>query len=31
MVDSIDVRWPDGTTSSVRDVKVNQILDIKHP
>jgi hypothetical protein len=31
MVDSIDVRWPDGTTSSVRDVKVNQILEIKHP
>ncbi len=29
MVDSIEVRWPDGTTSSVKDVKVNQIVEIK--
>jgi enediyne biosynthesis protein E4 len=29
MVDAIEVRWPDGTTSAVKDVKVNQILEIK--
>jgi hypothetical protein len=31
MVDAIEVRWPDGTTSSVKNVKVNQILEIRKP
>jgi hypothetical protein len=29
IVDSIEVRWPDGTTSSEKDVKPNQIIEIK--
>ena len=28
-VDSIDVRWPDGTTSKMTNVKANQIITIK--
>ena len=28
-VDSVEVKWPDGTTTSRTNVKANQILEIK--
>jgi hypothetical protein len=28
-VDSVDVRWPDGTTSKLTNVKANQIVTIR--
>jgi hypothetical protein len=28
-VDSVEVKWPDGTTTSRANVKANQILEIK--
>jgi hypothetical protein len=30
-IDSLDVRWPDGTTSTLRHVKANQIVKIEQP
>ena len=30
-IDSLDVRWPDGTTSTLRHVKANQIVKIQQP
>ncbi len=30
-VDSIEVRWPDGTTSQETNVAVNQRLTLSHP
>jgi hypothetical protein len=30
-VDSVEVRWPDGTTSGLRNVKANQQIKIAHP
>jgi hypothetical protein len=28
-VDSVDVRWPDGTTSKLRSVKANQVITVR--
>ena len=28
-IDSLDVRWPDGTTSKMTNVKSNQVITIK--
>jgi enediyne biosynthesis protein E4 len=30
-VDSLEVRWPDGTTTKLAGVKANQILDVRQP
>jgi hypothetical protein len=30
-VDVLDVRWPDGTTSTLQNVKANQILQVEQP
>jgi enediyne biosynthesis protein E4 len=30
-VDSLEVRWPDGTTTTVQHVKANQIVNIQQP
>jgi hypothetical protein len=27
--DAVEVRWPDGTTSAVQNVKANQIIEIR--
>jgi enediyne biosynthesis protein E4 len=29
--DSVEIRWPDGTTSTLGDVKANQIIDVRQP
>jgi enediyne biosynthesis protein E4 len=31
LLDSLDVRWPDGTTTSLQNVKANQVVDIQQP
>jgi enediyne biosynthesis protein E4 len=31
LVDSVDVLWPDGTTTNLSNVKVNQFLEIRQP
>ena len=31
IVESIEVLWPDGTTSTLTNVKSNQILEVRQP
>jgi hypothetical protein len=30
-VESLEVRWPDGATTRLRDIAADQVLDIRHP
>jgi hypothetical protein len=29
--DSVEVRWPDGTTTTLADVKADQVVDVRQP
>jgi enediyne biosynthesis protein E4 len=30
-LDSVDVKWPDGTSTRLENVKANQLLEVKQP